>query len=247
MKKANFKQVKNKNQPVYYQFINNQSDKTVVFLHGLFSSSSIFKYFLKSIHHNVILVELRGVVYAKCKKPFLKNYVEDIRLILENEKIKKKVILVGYSMGCSIANAFAKKHSEMVNKIIMLAPINRPFKEIGRKELVKSLLNSLGKNFFKKWREYLRMEKNWPLYRLFRLFNFKLLKDVCRKTDFTRKCKIIIVNGQKSDTYFNNQDPHLKQPNIIYKELEELDHFLFLSKKGIKKIAEQLIIYLKQT
>ncbi|MBN2096253.1 alpha/beta hydrolase [Candidatus Peregrinibacteria bacterium] len=245
MKKPNFKQVQNKDQPVYYQFIDNHSDTTVVFLHGLFSSSSIFKYFLKFIHYNVILVELRGVVYSKCEKPFLKSYVEDIRLILENEEIKKQVILVGYSMGCSIANAFAEKYSEIVDKVIMLAPINRTFKEIGRKELIKSLISSLGRNFFKKWREYLRMEKNWPLHRLFRLFNFKLLKDVCRKMVFTRKCKIIIVNGQKSDIYFNDQDPHLKQPNIIYKELAELDHFLFLSKARIKEIAKHLIIYLK--
>ena len=99
MSKLPFKEIYNKKNPVYYQFIDNRSDKTVVFIHGLFSSSSIFRHFLHFIKYNVILLELRGIVYSKCDKPYLKNYAEDIRLILEKEKIDKNVILVGYSLG----------------------------------------------------------------------------------------------------------------------------------------------------
>ena len=244
MTKLPFKEVFNKKNPVYYQLIDNKSKKTVIFIHGLFSSSSIFRHFLQSIKHNVILVELRGIVYSKCNKPYLKNYAEDIRLILENEKIDKNVILVGYSLGCSIANEFAEKHSEMVDKVIMLAPINRTFKEIGRFNFIRSLKDTLGKHFFKRWREYLRVEKNWPIYKLFSLFNFKLLKEVCTKLDFTRKCKIIILNGKESFLFFNNKDPHLEQPNIQYQEIEDLDHFLFLTKERIENMSKLLIVHL---
>lgn len=244
MEKKPFKEIYNKKNPVYYQFVDNNSKKTIVFIHGLFSSSSIFRHFLKFIKYNVILVELRGIVYSKCDKPYLKNYVEDIRLILENEKINKDVILVGYSLGCSIANAFAEKYSEKINKVIMLAPINRTFKEIGRVNFIKSLKDTLGKHFFKRWREYLRVEKNWPIYKLFRLFNFTLLKDVCRKLDFTKKCRIVILNGKESFLYFNNKDRHLEQPNINYQEIEDLDHFLFLTKTRVQHISKLLIAHL---
>jgi pimeloyl-ACP methyl ester carboxylesterase len=239
-----FKKLYNKKNPVYYQFIDNKSKKTVVFIHGLFSSSSIFRHFLPFIKYNVILLELRGIVYSKCEKPYLKNYAEDIRLILENEKITKDVILVGYSLGCSIANEFAENYSEMVDKVIMLAPINRTFKEIGRLNFIKNLKNTFGKHFFKKWREYLRIEKNWPFYKLFSLFNFKLLKDVFQKFNFTHKSKIIILNGKGSFLYFNDKDPHLNQPNIHYKEIEDMDHFLFLTKKRVEEISKLLIAHL---
>jgi len=246
-KKLPFKEIFNEDNPVYYQFIDNKSKKTVIFIHGLFSSSSIFRHFLQFIKYNIILVELRGIVYSKCDKPYLKNYAEDIRLILENEKIDKNVILIGYSMGCSIANEFAEKHSEMVDKVIMLAPINRTFKEIGRFNFIRSLKDTFGKHFFKRWRDYLRIEKNWPFYKLFSLFNFKLLKDVFKKLDFTCKCKIIILNGKESFLYFNKKDHHLGQPNIHYQEIEDLDHFLFLTKKRIEDISKLLIAHLNGT
>ncbi|MBU1017784.1 alpha/beta hydrolase [Patescibacteria group bacterium] len=243
MKKQNFKKIQNKNHPVYYQFIDNGSEETVVFLHGLFSTSSIFRHCLKAIKKNIILIELRGIVYSKCKSPYLNNYVEDIRLILEKEKITKKVILVGYSLGCSIANEFAEHHSEMADKIIMLAPVNKTFRQIGKRNLIKTLITGLGKSFFRKWKEYLRLERRQPFYKLFSLFNFKLLKDIYREMIFTQKCKIVILNG-KLDTFFNYQDSNLKLPNIVHEQIENLDHFLFIRTQRAKTIAEQLKIHL---
>ena len=246
MKKNSFKQIYNKNHPAYYQFIDNNSDETVIFLHGLFSTSSIFRHCLKAIKKNIILVELRGIVYSKCKKPFLQNYVEDIRLILEKEKIQKNITLVGYSLGCSIANEFAEKYSKMVKKVIMLAPVNRTFKEIGRRYFIKTLITSLGKDFFKKWKEYLCLEKNCSPCKIFSLFNFKLLKDAYKQVIFTQKCKIVILNG-KLDTFFNPKDRNEKLPNIIHKRIENLDHFLFIRKKRIEIIEKHLTVLLQTT
>ncbi len=244
MQKKPFKQINNSKYPIYYRFINNKSDKTVIFIHGLFSSSAIFKHFIKSIKSNVILIELRGIVYSKCKKPYLDNYVEDIRLILEKEKIKKNVILVGYSLGCSVANAFAEKHDKIVEKAILLAPINRKLKDIGKRNLIKNLVGAFGKNFFLKWKEYIRQENGWSLLRIFGLFNFKLLKEVCKETVFTDKCKIFIINGGKSSLFFNNKDKRLKLPNIFYKEVKQLDHYLFLTKARINIIKKHLLPHL---
>jgi len=245
MTKLPFKKILNKDNPVYYQFIDNNSEKTVVFLHGLFSSSSIFRHFLKFIKYNIILIELRGIVYSKCRKPYIDNYVEDIRLILEKENIRKNVILIGYSLGCSIANAFAEKYDEMVDKAILLAPINRKLKDIGRRNLIKSLIKAFGKNFFHKWREYIRREDGKPFYKIFGLFNFSLLKEVCVETVFTDKCKIIIINGGKAIEHFNNKDKRLKLPNITYEEISNLDHYLFLTRERIQIIQNYLIPHLE--
>lgn len=244
MQKKLFKKTHNQKQPVYYQFIDNQSKKTVVFIHGLFSTSSIFLGFLKHVKFNVILVELRGIVWSECKAPFLQNYVEDIRLILEKEKIKKEVILVGYSMGCSIANAFAEKHSKLIEKAILLAPVNRTLKEIGKRNLIKKLIAGLGKGFFKKWRDYMNIEKSQPRWRIFSPFNFKLLQDAFGEVIFTKKCKIVILNGTM-DTFFDPKDIHLKIPNIMHERIENLDHFLFLRKKRIEMISKYLVAHLQ--
>ncbi len=239
-----FKQITNQDHPVYYRFIDNKSDKTVVFVHGLFSSSSIFRHFLKFIKMNIVLIELRGIVYSRCKKPYLDNYVEDIRLILKKEKISKGVILVGYSLGCSIANAFAKKYDAMVEKAILLAPINKTLKEIGKRNLIRNLMTSFGKNFFKKWKTYVRRENGWSFFKIFGLFNFSLLKETCQETVFTHKCKIIIINGGKATLFFDKSAKCLKLPNILYKEVKHLDHYLFLTKARIRIIQKHLLPHL---
>lgn len=239
MLKENFRRIRHQKNSIYYQFIDNKSKKTVVFIHGLFSTSSIFRHFIKFLKYNIILMELRGVVWSKCKEPYLENYVEDLKLILDKENIKKAT-LVGYSLGCSIANEFAEKYDKRVDKAILLAPINRDLKEIGIKGLIKKLIMGLGKDFFKKWKEYLRLEKSCSPFKIFGFFNFKLLKYSFQKIIFTKKCKIVILNGNL-DTFFDPQDINLKLPNIIHTPIKNLDHFLFLRKKRIEKIAKHLI------
>jgi pimeloyl-ACP methyl ester carboxylesterase len=236
------RKIKNGQHTVYYQLINKNAKKTVVFIHGLFSTSAIFRHFVKKSNKNVILVELRGIVYSKVKKPFLDNYIEDLRLILKKEKIKK-VTLVGYSLGCSIANHFAERFSETVEKVILLGPVNRTFREIGKKQLLKTLTEGLGKDFFKKWKNYLSLEKNCAKWKIFGLFNFRLLKDAYRKIDFTRKCPVVILNG-KNDTFFNFQDKQLELPHVIHEVIEGLDHFLFLSSERIEKITQPLLVHI---
>ncbi len=244
MKTEPFRKTENQKQPVYYKFIDKQSEHTVVFIHGLFSTSSIFKSFLKHVKFNVILVELRGIVWSECEAPYRQNYVEDIRLILDKEKIKKNVTLVGYSMGCSIANAFAEKYSERINKAILLAPVNRTLKEIGKRNIIKKLIAGLGKGFFKKWGDYTGIQKGQSRWRIFSLFNFKLLQDAFGEVIFTKKCKIVILNGTM-DTFFDPKDINLKLPNIVHERIENLDHFLFVRKKRTEMISKYLMAHLQ--
>lgn len=240
MEKEPLSQITNKGQPVFYRFIDKQATETVVFIHGLFSTSSIFRHFLGLIQKNVILIELRGIVYSKCDHPYMENYVEDICLILEKEKIEKNVTLVGYSLGCAIANRFAELHSAMVSKVVMMAPINKTFQDIGEGSFAKSLINGLGRDFFHKWKDYMKLENHCPFYKIFSLFNLRLLRDTYQKIDFTQKCPIVILNGLV-DTFFDPQDQHLKMPNIIQHRLEDLDHFLFLTHERIQIVGNRLV------
>ena len=234
------KQIDNKGSPVYYRFIDRGAEDTVVFVHGLFSSSSIFRHFADLVDKNVILVELRGIVYSAIQKPFIKNYVEDIRLILEKEGVRKNIILVGYSLGCAIANRFAEDFGSLVKKVVMLSPINQTLQNIGVRRMATTLIEGLGKDFFKKWREYLGLEGYWPKYKIFSLSNLKLLRESYKTIEFTENCGIVILNGLK-DTFFDANDHRLKAPNIVRETIEDVDHFLFLTSERIEKVGDRLI------
>ena len=237
------KKITNGKYPVHYQYLKKNSKDTVVLIHGLCSTSSIFRHFLHFINKNIILVELRGIAYSKCKRPFIKNYVEDLELILNKEKITGNVVLVGYSLGCNVANDFAEMHSDIVKKIIMIAPINKTLKEIGKRNFIKNITNGLGQQFFSKWKKFVRKTNNWSLFKLLKNLNFKLIKDAYRNVKFTRKTKIVILTGTK-DFFFDSKDPRLKLSNILIEHMEKLDHFVFLNTQKIQYLAKRLEFHL---
>ena len=237
------KKISNGKYPIHYRYIKKNSEDTVVLIHGLCSTSAIFRHFLSFINKNIILVELRGIAYSKCKRPFLNNYTRDLELIFKKEKIRKNIIIVGYSLGCSIANDFAETHSSMIKKVIMIAPINKSLKEIGKRNFIKNLSSGLGQNFFAKWRKNVRKNNNWSVFRLIRTLNFKLIKDTYKNIKFTEKTKIIILTGTK-DSFFNSEAPCLKLSNILIEYVEKLDHFVFVNTQKIQYIAKRLEFHL---
>jgi pimeloyl-ACP methyl ester carboxylesterase len=224
--KKDLKQINNGKYPVYYQHFKKESKDTVVFIHGLCSTSSIFQHFLHFINKNIILIELRGIAYSKCKKPFIKNYVKDLELILEKEKITGNVILVGYSLGCNIANNFTEGHSEMIKKVIMIAPVNKTLREIGKRNFIRNITDGLGQQVMQKWLRFIRKANKSPAAR-----------------QFTRKTKVVILTGKK-DFFFNPKDPCLKFSNIFVEHMEKLDHFVFLSTQKIQRLAKHLEFHL---
>lgn len=233
------KTVSNNRVPAYYHFINNNSEETIVFVHGIYSSSSIFRHFLRFIKKNVLLVELRGIVYSSCKKPYIDNYVEDIHLMFKKEGIKGNAIIVGYSLGCSIVNAFADKYPSKVKKVIMLSPVNKTIREIGMKRFFKDLKSSLGSRFLNTWHEVAIKKNPFGIPSTVKTFNLKLMRDTYKTIDITKKVKIVIINGSE-DSYFNKKDPTLELSNVMVEPLEKLDHFIFSSKNGIEKVLPAL-------
>ena len=103
--KQNFFLTKN-NQKIHYEFINNKSLTTIIFLHGLMSNiqskkAKHLKKFVNKNKINLLLFEYSG--HGKSSGKFtdfsIKNWVNDSRSIIKKLIKKNKIVLVGSSMG----------------------------------------------------------------------------------------------------------------------------------------------------
>jgi pimeloyl-ACP methyl ester carboxylesterase len=100
----------------------------IVFLHGLGSSS--IADFSKAVMNNVskkrrcLLIDLPGHGLSDKPKNFgysLYDHAEVIAALLDNLKIKK-CILIGHSMGGTIAIALTQKRYDLVSKLVIMEP-----------------------------------------------------------------------------------------------------------------------------
>lgn len=142
---------------IYYQFVNKKSTKTpIVFVHGFSLNWTCFKNeinFFKKEGHPIIYFDLRG--HGKSSKGIkLENYSferfsKDILEILTANNIKRKVILVGYSLGGMISIKFTSTHQSKIKKLILIdtadkAPNQIPMiKQIQKNNIFRSTLTFL--------------------------------------------------------------------------------------------------------
>jgi pimeloyl-ACP methyl ester carboxylesterase len=91
----------NNNQKIHYKFINNKSQTTIIFLHGLMSNiqskkAKYLKNFSNKNKVNLLLFEYSG--HGRSSGQFIdfsiKNWVEDSRLIIKRLIKKNKIILI---------------------------------------------------------------------------------------------------------------------------------------------------------
>lgn len=96
---------------------------SIVFLHGIMMDRSVFseqvQVFAKS--HRVIVPDLRG--HGESCKPeagyTLEQYVADLEFLIARLELRNPV-LAGWSMGGSIAIAFAASHTGVAKKLILI-------------------------------------------------------------------------------------------------------------------------------
>ncbi|MEA3398890.1 MAG: alpha/beta hydrolase [Patescibacteria group bacterium] len=128
-------------QGIYYE-INKKKDM-VIYLHGSTSNLTCFKryreYFLKK-DYGYISIDMRGHGKSKVKlnkeKCKLKFFVEDVKKIINHEKIEK-VIIVSHSIGTLIAQSFAANYPNKIKGMVIISATYNPTK-------------SFATNFFKK-------------------------------------------------------------------------------------------------
>jgi len=153
--KQNFFLTKN-NQKIHYKFINNKSLTTIIFLHGLMSNikskkAKHLKKFANENKINLLLFEYSG--HGRSSGKFtdfsIKNWVEDSRSIIKKLINKKRIILIGSSMGAWIAILLIKYFYKRIKGFIAIAPAP-DFTE----ELIWKKLNDIEKSKIKKNKIY---------------------------------------------------------------------------------------------
>ncbi len=123
----------NNNQKIHYKFINNKSQTTIIFLHGLMSNiqskkAKYLKNFSNKNKVNLLLFEYSG--HGRSSGQFIdfsiKNWVEDSRLIIKRLIKKNKIILIGSSMGAWIGilliKYFYKRIKESSRPLLIPSP-----------------------------------------------------------------------------------------------------------------------------
>ena len=132
----------NNNQKIHYKFINNKSQTTIIFLHGLMSNiqskkAKYLKNFSNKNKVNLLLFEYSG--HGRSSGQFIdfsiKNWVEDSRLIIKRLIKKNKIILIGSSMGAWIGILLIKFFYKRIKGFIGIAAAPDFTKELIWKKL----------------------------------------------------------------------------------------------------------------
>lgn len=108
-------------------------EKPVVFLHGLFGSTSTFKAYaqnhkIQNMRSRSYLVDLRNHGLSGNNKSMnIYDQVEDLNLFLQENDISEKVTLVGHSLGGKLAMAFSLMYPDKVDAICSIdaPPVDR--------------------------------------------------------------------------------------------------------------------------
>ena len=171
--KQNFFLTKN-NQKIHYEFINNKSLTTIIFLHGLMSNiqskkAKHLKKFVNKNKINLLLFEYSG--HGKSSGQFIdfsiKNWVEDSRLIIKKIIKKNKIILIGSSMGAWIGTILIKYFHKKIKGFIGIASAP-DFTE----ELIWKNLNIFEKNKIKNGKIYKLKSSHNNFYPITKKFIF---------------------------------------------------------------------------
>ena len=114
-----------------YQVSRKSNDKPFLFfLHGAGSNHTVWEPVASGLpDYNLIIPDLRGHGTSgtgKLSSITIRNYALDIKTIIDNEEIKK-VILVGNSLGSSIAVEFSLLFPDSANKMVLISLFSERF------------------------------------------------------------------------------------------------------------------------
>jgi len=111
----------------YTKDISDATRPTIVFLHGLSANHTTWKKASDLFHtlgYNTLALDMRGHGHSdKTRKRNLYRFpifTADLRAIIEKEQLKK-VILVGYSFGGTVALEYASTYPENVEALVLIS------------------------------------------------------------------------------------------------------------------------------
>jgi len=227
-----------KNKIYYRKNKFHKSKPTIVLIHGLSGSSSVWIPYEKKFNkkYNTLSIDLRGHGKSFRPKKFseykIKKFSEDIYKIIKKEKLHK-FILLSHSMGSLIALDFLKKHKKTVKATIFVSPSYCPSKRILARVLniPLKILDYLMLTSFKRRGKHIDYRKylgggDWNIPRMFTDITNTGLKPFLDSTEnvfkfdaesFLPKINIptLIIHGDK-DTIFP-----LKSSKIMSKKIKK--------------------------
>jgi branched-chain amino acid transport system permease protein len=111
----------------YVEKVNENSSSSLVFVHGNWASWRWFKPVMELSYKkfNMIAVDLPGFGASdKPKRPIsIENYANElIEFLKKIRKNGEKFVLVGHSLGAAVIIKAASKESELVERIVLVAP-----------------------------------------------------------------------------------------------------------------------------
>lgn len=114
-------------------FQDNKSDTTLIFVHGAPGDFSAFNDYYAApefLRYNWITYDRPGYGYSSSSPTVSIIEQSDILLnIINHYRQNTKVVLVGHSYGCAIAGYVSAQKSELITKLIMIAPLIDPESE----------------------------------------------------------------------------------------------------------------------
>ncbi len=245
-----FKLIKH-NYPYYWYKKGESNNKPpIIYIHGFSDHPRwLFNTFNKINNHDIYCIELPGhwetpLRNKKQLRPI--NYAREIILLIKSLKIEK-FYLMGHSMGGGISMMINLLEPSMIEKIILIAPMNSHcagIKEIysylfrykakknsklfykllvSKKNIDKLWKNTntqLKKNFKKRWLNYKILSLNLgSISNLF--FLKKAEKNLDKKTLLMLGNKDKVINFKKSFKYFS------KNKNVEIKVFNDCGHMIF--------------------
>lgn len=131
---------------LYYEI--HGKGKPVVLLHGAYMNNTYWGETLTELAktRQIIAVEMQGHGRtADTDRPFsYENWGDDVAGLLKHLKIQKADV-IGYSLGGTIALAFAIRHPEMVNRVVVVSSV---YKYNGWNQQVRDILKAMKPEFF---------------------------------------------------------------------------------------------------
>ena len=198
---SKFKYLKiSKNKKIRYLLNATYGDIYVLFLHGFKSDlegdkpKNLFKFCKKNkIGFLALEYSGHGKSYGKFEDGNITSWTEDTKKIIKRKIYKKKIIVVGSSMGGWIALNLLKEFKKNIIAFVGIAPAPEFLDRLMWKKFTKKVKRQLLKNKFHKF-IHGGYEYN---------ISYNLIKDGRRNKifnkNYTNKIFITILHGQKDD------------------------------------------------
>jgi pimeloyl-ACP methyl ester carboxylesterase len=127
----------------HYQWFGPEGGRVIVMIHGLTTSSYVFGGIISELQiqgFRILTYDLygRGLSDRPGKPQTRSFFICQLRELLQEQNVNGAVMLLGYSMGGSIATVFAAEEPERVSRLMLIAPAGldrapAPFAEFCRK------------------------------------------------------------------------------------------------------------------